>query len=163
MLDARLVSSCLSWPSSARPRLSLLSASVGLRENTLLRVNPGATPILPVQSSYFPAYHSPVSRVIAPKTLFRSSNFEPICCPTHARFLRIFLFYYFFLYPICLDHRSLITLNRPLLVRQSLMILRQRIIRWKKKKKKQIGTLHRRRILWLQFTIIFRFWEAKRF
>lgn len=53
VLDARLVSSCLSWPSRARPRLSLLSASVGLREKTLLSVNPGDTPILPVQSFYF--------------------------------------------------------------------------------------------------------------
>lgn len=61
MLDARLVSSCLSWPSRARPRLSLLSASVGLREKTLLRVNPGATPTLPVQSSYFPFRHVVIS------------------------------------------------------------------------------------------------------
>lgn len=41
--EARLVSSCLSCPSRARPRLSLLSASSGRTENTLLRVNPGAT------------------------------------------------------------------------------------------------------------------------
>lgn len=53
VLEARLVSSCLSWPSSARPRLSLLSASIGLRKNTLLKVNPGATPILPVELFYF--------------------------------------------------------------------------------------------------------------
>ena len=67
VLDARLVSSCLSWPSRARPRLSLLSASVGFREKTLLRVNPGDTPTLPVQSFYFP-----FRRVTTPLGIYRA-------------------------------------------------------------------------------------------
>ena len=67
VLDARLVSSCLSWPSRARPRLSLLSASVGFREKTLLRVNPGDTPTLPVQSFYFP-----FRRVTTPFGIYRA-------------------------------------------------------------------------------------------
>ena len=43
VLEARLVSSCLSWPSSASPHLSLLLASSGVTVNTLLSVNPGPT------------------------------------------------------------------------------------------------------------------------
>lgn len=43
VLEARLVSSCLSWPSSARPHLSLLLASSGVSVNTLDSVKPGAT------------------------------------------------------------------------------------------------------------------------
>lgn len=43
VLEARLVSSCLSCPSSARPHLSLLLANSGVSVNTLDSVNPGAT------------------------------------------------------------------------------------------------------------------------
>lgn len=43
VLDARLVSSSLIWPSRASPHLSLLSARSGFRENTLLSVKPGPT------------------------------------------------------------------------------------------------------------------------
>lgn len=43
VLDARFVSSCLSWPSSARPHLSLLFANSGVSVNTLDNVKPGAT------------------------------------------------------------------------------------------------------------------------
>lgn len=41
--DARFVSSCLSWPSKAKPLLSLLLANKGLTEKTLDIVNPGET------------------------------------------------------------------------------------------------------------------------
>ena len=41
--EARLVSSCLSCPSSASPHLSLLLASSGRTITTLLRVKPGPT------------------------------------------------------------------------------------------------------------------------
>lgn len=43
VLDARLVSSCFNWPSSARPHLSLLLANKGVNENTLDNVKPGCT------------------------------------------------------------------------------------------------------------------------
>lgn len=43
VLEARLVSSCFSCPSSARPHLSLLLASSGVSVNTFESVNPGAT------------------------------------------------------------------------------------------------------------------------
>lgn len=43
VLDAKLVSSCLSWPSRASPHLSLLSARRGVNMNTLLSVKPGPT------------------------------------------------------------------------------------------------------------------------
>ena len=74
------MSSCLSWPSRARPRLSLLSASVGFREKTLLRVNPGDTPILPVQSFYFPFRH-----VTIPFDIYRVS----LCISTHLSLILI--------------------------------------------------------------------------
>lgn len=41
VLEARLVSSCLSWPSRASPHLSLLLASRGVAMNILLKVKPG--------------------------------------------------------------------------------------------------------------------------
>lgn len=43
VLDAKLVSSCLSWPSRASPHLSLLLARRGVKVNTLLSVKPGPT------------------------------------------------------------------------------------------------------------------------
>lgn len=43
VLDAKLVSSCLSWPSRARAHLSLLLARSGVNVNTLLSVKPGPT------------------------------------------------------------------------------------------------------------------------
>lgn len=43
VLEAKLVSSCFNWPSKASPHLSLLFASRGVKENTLLKVNPGPT------------------------------------------------------------------------------------------------------------------------
>lgn len=43
VLDAKLVSSCFSWPSSARPHLSLLLANNGVSVNTRDNVKPGAT------------------------------------------------------------------------------------------------------------------------
>lgn len=43
VLDARLVSSCFSWPSNARPHLSLLLANNGVSSNTLDKVKPGPT------------------------------------------------------------------------------------------------------------------------
>ena len=41
--EARFVSSCFSCPSNAKPLLSLLYASSGVRCNTLDKVNPGPT------------------------------------------------------------------------------------------------------------------------
>lgn len=41
VLEARLVSSCLSWPSRAKPHLSLLFARSGVTMYILLCVNPG--------------------------------------------------------------------------------------------------------------------------
>lgn len=43
MLDAKLVSSCFSLPSSARPRFSRLLAKNGVSVNTLQKVELGAT------------------------------------------------------------------------------------------------------------------------
>lgn len=39
--EARFVSSCFSWPSSARPHLSLLLANNGVSSNVFDNVNPG--------------------------------------------------------------------------------------------------------------------------
>lgn len=43
VLDAKLVSSCFNWPSSASPRLSLLFRNNGLTRSTLDWVKPGPT------------------------------------------------------------------------------------------------------------------------
>ena len=43
VLEAKFVSSCLSWPSRASPRLSLLLLRSGERRKTLDKLNPGPT------------------------------------------------------------------------------------------------------------------------
>lgn len=52
--DAKLVSSCFSCPSNAKPRLSLLLASRGLTWYTFERVKPGLTghPALLIKDTY---------------------------------------------------------------------------------------------------------------
>ena len=43
VLDAKFVSSCFNWPSSAKPHLSLLFANRGVNVKTFESVNPGCT------------------------------------------------------------------------------------------------------------------------